>query len=447
MLGICDVERPVQDKLTLAMSVRESLEAILERLGRRADDERVYLKIYGDHARSAADAADARRRSGLVLGPLDGAIVSIKDLLDVAGEATTAGSVIFRDHAPAERDAVVVRRLRQAGAVILGKTNMVEFAFSGIGLNPHFGTPGNATDPDRIPGGSSSGAGVAVAEGTSDISIGSDTGGSVRIPAAFNGVVGFKPTARRIPLGGAFPLSYSLDSLGPLARTVSDCAAADAVMAGEELLPLMPLPIQMLRVGVPRGRLFAQTETLVGNAFEESLYKLSAAGACIVECDLEDLLEQMAEATSGASIASVEAAAIHAEWIEARGDKIDPRVQKWIALRRSVSAPSYIRMMRKRNELVTAMDTRLSQLDALVLPTTAITAPLMAPLVADEKLYNKTDSLVLRNTTPGNQFDLTAISLPIPNTSRPVGLMLMARHGYDRLLLEIATSVESVLSS
>lgn len=447
MLDIADAERPIRKWLTLTMSVRDRLEAILERLNRRADDERVYLKIYGDAARSAADAADDRRRSGLTLGPLDGAIVSIKDLLDVAGEVTTAGSIIFRDHAPAERDAVVVRRLRQAGAVILGKTNMVEFAFSGIGLNPHFGTPGNATDPDRIPGGSSSGAGVAVAEETSDISIGSDTGGSVRIPAAFNGVVGFKPTARRVPLGGAFPLSYSLDSIGPLARTVSDCAAADAIMAGEEMLPLVPFPIQALRVGVPRGRLFAQIETLVGGAFEESLYKLSAAGAHIVECDLEDLLEQMAEATTGASIASVEAAAVHADWIETRGDKIDPRVQKWIALRRVVSAPSYIRMMRKRNELAAAMDKRLSPLDALALPTTAITAPLMAPLVADEKLYNKTDTLILRNTTPGNQFDLTAISLPIPNTPRPVGLMLMARHGHDRRLLEIAASVEGTLDA
>jgi Asp-tRNAAsn/Glu-tRNAGln amidotransferase A subunit and related amidases len=427
------------------MSARDRLEEVFERLEKRAADERVYLKVYRDAARAAADAADARRRSGITLGPLDGALVSIKDLLDVAGEPTLAGSRIFRDHTPAGEDADVVRRLRQAGAVIIGKTNMVEFAFSGIGLNPHFGTPGNAADPDRIPGGSSSGAGVAVAEGTSDISIGSDTGGSVRIPAAFNGVVGFKPTAQRVSLKGAFPLSYSLDSLGPLGRSVADCIVADAVMSGDTVLPPTPYPLSGLRVDVPRGRLFSQTEALVADAFEASLSRLSALGARIDDCNLEDLLEQMGEATSRASIASVEAAAIHADWIETRADEIDPRVQKWIALRRTVTAADYIRMMRKRSELMEAMDRRLASLDVLALPTVPIVAPLMAPLVADEKLYNRTDTLVLRNTTPINQFDLTAISLPIPNTPLPVGLMLIARRNQDRRLLEIALSVESAL--
>src|SRR3954471_23683870 len=221
-------------------ATRDRLEAILDRIARGQSGEHVFLKLYPEAARAAADAADARRQAGLSLGPLDGAIISIKDLFDVAGEVTTAGSKLRRDAAPASADAPVVTRLRRAGAVVIGKTNMVEFAFAGIGLNPHFGTPGNAADRSRIPGGSSSGAGVSVAEGTSDISIGSDTGGSVRIPAAFNGIVGFKPTAKRVPLEGAFPLSYSLDSIGPLARTVRDCAHADAVMAGEEPAPLLP---------------------------------------------------------------------------------------------------------------------------------------------------------------------------------------------------------------
>ncbi|MBZ6077748.1 amidase [Microvirga puerhi] len=428
-------------------NVRNRLEDILQRLKARASEERVYLTLYPESARAAADAADARRRCGISLGPLDGLIVSIKDLFDVAGETTTAGSIALRDHPPAQKDAMAVQRLRQAGAVILGKTNMVEFAFSGIGLNPHFGTPGNAIDSERIPGGSSSGAGVAVAEGTSDISIGSDTGGSVRIPAAFNGVVGFKPTARRIPLQGAFPLSYSLDSVGPLGRNVTDCAWADSVMAGEPIAPLSPIPLDALRIGVPRGRLFAQTEALVSDAFEESLQRLSRLGARIIDCDLEDLLEQMAEATATASIASVEASEIHADWIETRAEMIDPRVQKWIALRRNVPAHAYIRMMRKRTQLIAQMDKQLSAFDILALPTTAIPAPLTAPLVADEKLYNKTDTLILRNTTPVNQFDLTAISLPLPEVTRPVGLMLVARHGDDRRLLSIAKSVESALSS
>ncbi|MCB5174497.1 amidase [Microvirga lenta] len=426
-------------------SVRERLEEILARLNRRASEERVFLRIYDEVARIAADAADARRRAGLSLGPLDGAIVSIKDLFDVAGEATTAGSIVLKDAPPAQRDAAIVRRLRQAGAVIIGKTNMVEFAFSGLGLNPHYGTPGNAADPDRIPGGSSSGAGVSVAEGTSDISIGSDTGGSVRIPAALNGVVGFKPTARRVPLDGAFPLSPSLDSIGPLARNVQDCADADAIMAGEEPRTVKAFPLAGLRIGVPRGRLFDEQEPMVGDAFEASLQHLARAGARIVEHGIEDLLAAMAETTVHASIASIEAAEVHADWLDERAEMIDPRVRWWIARSGKVPAPVYIRMIRRRRALAAAMDERLASIDVLALPTTTISAPLTAPLLDNDKLYNHTDWLVLRNTMFGNQFDLTGISLPIQGHARPVGLMLVARHGHDHRLLDIAAGVEREL--
>jgi aspartyl-tRNA(Asn)/glutamyl-tRNA(Gln) amidotransferase subunit A len=427
-------------------TIRDKLENILARLAARAADERVFLRVYQEAARAAADAADARKRAGVSLGPLDGAIISIKDLFDVAGEATTAGSIVLRDAPPAKSDAAIVRRLRQAGAVIVAKTNMVEFAFSGLGLNPHYGTPGNAADPERIPGGSSSGAGVSVAEGTSEISIGSDTGGSVRIPAALNGVVGFKPTAHRVPLDGAFPLSPSLDSIGPLAASVQDCAFADAIMAGEEPRPLKPYPLEGLRIGIPRGRLFTESEPLVETAFEQTLSRLSQSGARIVDHDIEDLLQAMADTTVNASIASIEAAEIHADWLHARANEIDPRVQWWIARSGTVPAPVYIRMLRRRRALIEAMDERLSPVDVLALPTTAISAPLTAPLEADDKLYNRMDWLILRNTMFGNQFDLTGISLPIPGCERPVGLMLLARHGQDRRLLEIAASVERELA-
>lgn len=426
---------------------RDALEAILSRLEGRAGEERVFLRVYAQAARAAADAADARAGAGLRLGPLDGAIVSIKDLFDVAGEPTTAGSVLLRDAPPAARDATVVSRLRRAGAVIIGKTNMVEFAFSGVGLNPHYGTPGNAVDPSRIPGGSSSGAGVSVAEGTSRISIGSDTGGSVRIPAGFNGIVGFKPTTGRVPLDGAFPLSYTLDSIGPLARTVQDCADADAVMAGEEPQEVRPYPLAGLRVGVPRGRLFSETENAVADAFEHALGRLSEAGARVADHGIDDLLESMARATAPASIASIEAAEIHADWLADRAGECDPRVQGRIALSGAVAAPVYIRMIRQRNALVAAMDERLAALDVLALPTTAITAPPIAPLLTDDALYTKTNLLVLRNTIFGNQFDLTGISLPLPATPLPIGLMLLARRGHDRRLLQIAASVERLLSS
>jgi len=427
-------------------TIRDKLEAILARLAARAADERVFLRVYGDAARAAADAADARQQAGIALGPLDGTIVSIKDLFDVAGEPTLAGSTVLRDAPPATQDALIVRRLRRAGAVIVGKTNMVEFAFSGLGLNPHYGTPGNAVDPLRIPGGSSSGAGVSVAEGTSEISIGSDTGGSVRIPAALNGIVGFKPTARRVPLEGAFPLSPSLDSIGPLARTVQDCADADAIMAGEEVRAVTPYPLAGLRIGIPRGRLFAETEPMVEQAFEAMITRLSRAGAGIVDHGIEDLLAAMADTTVAASIASIEASEVHADWLEAKAAEIDPRVRWWIARSGTVPATVYIRMLRHRRALAAAMDERLAPMDVLALPTTAISAPLTGPLEADDKLYNRTDWLILRNTMFVNQFDLTAISLPLPGCERPVGLMLVARHGCDRRLLEIAAGLERLLA-
>ena len=315
-------------------SVRDRLDATLDRIEGGRSGKHVFMKLYPEAARAAADAADARKRAGITLGPLDGALVSIKDLFDVAGEPTTAGSKLRRDAAPAAADAPVVVRLRRAGAVILGKTNMVEFAFGGIGLNPHHGTPGSAADPSRVPGGSTSGGAVSVGEGTSDITIGSDTGGSTRIPAAFNGVVGFKPTARRVPLEGAFPLSYALDSIGPLARTVQQCADADAVMAGEEPRPLGQRALAGLRIGVPRGRLFEDTDAVVAGAFEASLGRLSAAGARVAEHDIEDLLAGLAEATAPASLAAVEAAEVHKDWLESRAAEFDPRVQTRIAPRR-----------------------------------------------------------------------------------------------------------------
>src|SRR5580693_5911115 len=234
-------------------SCRDRLEQALSRIADpKGEGARVCLTVYTEAARAAADAADGRAALGVSLGPLDGAIVSIKDLFDVAGEPTRAGSKILAEEArPAAADAAIVTRLRAAGAVIIAKTNMTEFAFSGIGANPHFGTPGNPRDRKRVPGGSSAGAPIAVADGMCDIAIGTDTGGSVRIPAALCGLVGFKPSRRRVPADGAFPLSKTLDSVGPIAKSVADCAKADAVMAGEEFAP--PVALAGLRFGIAEG--------------------------------------------------------------------------------------------------------------------------------------------------------------------------------------------------
>ncbi|MGP2493908.1 amidase [Mesorhizobium sp. PUT5] len=429
-------------------SSRDRLEDILSRLEARGGQERVFTRLYPDAARAAADAADARLKAGVTLGPLDGRIVSIKDLFDVAGEPTAAGSLLRASVAPAANDAAVVARLRRAGAVVLGKTVMTEFAFTAIGDNPHFGTPPNAADASRIPGGSSSGAGVSVAESTSEIAIGSDTGGSVRIPAALNGTAGFKPTARRVPLAGAFPLSPSLDSIGPLARSVADCAAADAVMAGEEWPGLQPLPLAGLRVGVPRGRLFEHVEDAVGDGFERCLSAIGQAGAHLAEARIDDLLGEMRAVTRPASIAALEGAEVHSGWLEEGAPAaVDTHVSGPLARAAAVPAPVYIRALRRRAELAAAMDERLAGFDVLALPTVPMLAPRIAELTADEALRNRTEGLLLRNTQVANQFDLCAISLPMPDMALPAGLMLVARNGHDRRLLAVAASVEARLTA
>lgn len=424
---------------------RDHLEQILDRLDARRDNEKAYVKLYAESARIEADAADRRRLIGATLGPLDGKIVSIKDLFDVTGEPTLAGSIIKRTAAAPQQDAVVVQRLRAAGAVIVGKTHMTEFAFTAVGLNPHYPVPGNATDESLIPGGSSSGAAVAVAEGTCDIAIGSDTGGSVRIPAALNGLVGFKPTARRVSLDGAFPLAPSLDSIGPLAYTVSDCAAADAIMAGELPTALAPRPIAGLRIGVPRGELLSGLSAEIAEALAASLDRLAAAGTVLVDCSIDDLIDRLREATAIGSIAGLEASRLHADWLSDQDAPVDVRVSS--TLRRRILTPQaeLDALLETRAGLASAMDERLSAYDLIVLPTTPIAAVPIASVEADKAEYDRVEGLLLRNCQVANQFDLTAITLPMPRLTRPAGLMLMSRNGTDRTLLAISASVEALL--
>ncbi len=263
----------------MSTSSRDRLEQALARIADPSGEgARSCLTVYADTARKAADAADARKSAGKSHGPLDGVVITIKDLFDVAGEVTRAGSKVLAARGrPATSDAAVVTRLRAAGAVIAAKTNMTEFAFSGVGYNPHFGTPGNPADRARIPGGSSSGGAVAVADGIGAIAIGTDTGGSTRIPAALCGIVGFKPTAKRVPTTGAYPLSYTLDSIGPMANSVADCALADAVMAGETPQPVEPVGLDNVKIGLAQGLVLDRMDDIVAPAFAQAIGKLKTA--------------------------------------------------------------------------------------------------------------------------------------------------------------------------
>ncbi|HEY6048108.1 MAG TPA: amidase [Sphingomicrobium sp.] len=427
-------------------SVRDRLEQALQRISDPAGEgARACLTVYAESALAAADAADERRRSGASLGPLDGVIASIKDLFDVAGEPTRAGSTVLADARPASADAPVVTRLKRAGAVVVAKTNMSEFAFTGVGANPHYGTPGNPADRSRVPGGSSSGAAVAAANGMCEIAIGTDTGGSVRIPAALCGLVAFKPTKSRVPTEGAFPLSPTLDSVGPIAQTVAACAKADAILAGEAPWEIEPVSLSGLRFGVPQGLPLKELDESVATGFADALDRLGRNGVALSE-ELYDLFDDMQRVNRIGTIATVEAYRDHRPRIAERGADYDPIVRDRILLGQAASAEDYAAILRERTALVEAMDARLAGLDGLVLPTTPIVAPTLAD-VSTEEGFQHANRLLLRNTAIGNFFDLTAISLPLPGTELPVGLMLMARRGSDRRLLNIAAAIERMLAA
>ena len=429
-------------------SASDRLEAALGRIDDpKGEGARACLTVYRDQAKAAAHAADARAKAGVSLGPVDGTIVSIKDLFDVAGEVTRVGSKVFAEEGkPAAADALVVRRLRAGGAIIVAKTNMSEFAYTGIGANPHFGTPGNPADRKRVPGGSSSGAAVAAADGMCEIAIGTDTGGSCRIPGALCGVVGYKPSRQRIPTNGAFPLSYIIDSIGSIARSVEACARADAVMANETYVPLEPVPLAGLRIGVAEGYPLENLDETVDLKFSDAVARLKKAGARLSKEKLS-LLDEMAQVNSKGGVQPAEAFAIHRDLLSRRADAIDPNVRVRLERARDISAADYIDMVRERARLIRMMDIRIADVDALAWPTTPMVAPTMQEVTAPAEFARK-NAMLLRNTVIVNFFDLCAISVPIPRGSGlPAGFMLVARNGQDQCLFRIAAAVERLFAA
>jgi aspartyl-tRNA(Asn)/glutamyl-tRNA(Gln) amidotransferase subunit A len=435
--------------LAAGMSSRSLVEECLGRiLDPAGEGQRVFIKVRVDLARADADHIDLLRRRGAVPSRFAGIPVSVKDLFDMAGEVTTAGSVALRDAPAATRDAPAVARIRAAGFIPVGRTNMTEFAYSGVGLNPHYDTPRNPHDraTGRIPGGSSSGAAVSVADGMAVAALGTDTGGSCRIPAAVCGVVGYKPTARRIPTHGVLPLSFTLDSVGPLAPTVACCARLDAVMAGEEPDDVAAFPVDGLRLAAPQTIVLDGLDAAVAGAYAEALSGLAKAGAKIVDLPLAEL-DDVAALNRRGGFAASQAYAWHRDLIAAKGALYDPRVLRRLMKGGDQDAAHYIDLLHGRADVIRRVAAISGHYDALIMPTVPIVAPPIAALAADEQQFHAVNLAMLRNPSLFNMLDRCAISIPCHRRGdAPVGLMLVGEHGADRRLFAIAAAVEAVVS-
>ena len=427
---------------------RRLTEQALARIADPAGEgKRAFLKVYAEAALAEADFSDRLRKAGVRRSPVDGLPVSLKDLFDVAGDLTRAGSRIMEKNPPATADAVAVARLRAAGAVFVGRTNMVEFAFGTTGINPHYGTPKNPWDrkTGRIPGGSSSGAAVAQADGMCVMALGSDTRGSVRIPAAFCGVTGFKPTTRRVPREGAFPLSTTLDSVGPLANSVACCAVYDAVLAGEPPEPLSELPAKGLRLLVPKTEVRDGLDPEVASAFSAALEKLSRAGASIAEKPVP-AFDRQGEYFKGGGFAGAEAYAIHRN-NAGRLAEYDPRVAKRVLLGKDLSAADYVDFGRLRTEFQREIEAVVAPFDAFLLPTNPCIAPPIAEVDATDDAYFRWNMRILRIVGLVNFLDGCAASLPChASGTAPVGLMVCGPAMSDRRILAVAAAVEQALA-
>jgi aspartyl-tRNA(Asn)/glutamyl-tRNA(Gln) amidotransferase subunit A len=428
-------------------SARKLVEECLARIADSSGEgERTFIHVDKEAAIEAADAMDRLRKAHAAPSPFAGIPVSIKDLFDIKGQVTRAGSRALEDSAPADADAPVVARLRRAGFIVIGRTNMTEFAYSGMGINPHYGTPKGAWNRGvgHVPGGSSSGAAVSVADGMAHGALGTDTGGSCRIPAAFNGIVGFKPTQRRVPLDGGVPLSFTLDSFGPLARSVGCCAILDAVLADEPVQPSQPRPIKGMRLAVPTTIALDDLDDAVAKTFERALETLSRQGALIERIEVPEFLDVGVMNAKG-GFAAAESYAWHRFLIVSSGDVYDPRVYGRILRGEGISAADYIDLLNARRSFIARTEQRIAPYDALVLPTTSNTPPRIADL-ADDKAFTTENLRALRNCTLINMLDGCAISLPAHREGEvPVGLMLAAAGGSDRRIFELAAAMEDVI--
>ena len=439
-------------QLATALSVgkltsRELVEGCLHNIqARDGEGSRTFLKVHAQPARDSADQCDAARHRGSPLARYAGIPMSVKDLFDLAGEVTTAGSIVLKDAEPAVRDAEGVARLKGAGFIVIGRTNMTEFAYSGLGLNPHYGTPRNPWNRSavRIPGGSSSGAAVSITDAMAYAAVGTDTGGSCRIPAAMCGIVGFKPTAERVPMAGAYPLSRTLDSIGPIANSVECCRILDAALCGEADPELQRPAMRELRLGVLCSYVTDDMAVEVATAFSQALQRLARAGAILEEFALPELGELPGINRNG-GFAAVESFHLHRDQIAAHDSQYDPRVLSRILRGREQGAEDERELHRRRADLIQRIRPRIEAFDALLMPTVPLPAPPMSELLTDSAYYS-VNALVLRNPSVVNFLDGCAISLPCHEPGNaPVGLSVFGLRNTDHRILAVAAAIEDVL--
>ncbi|CAN7166203.1 amidase [Pararhizobium sp. LjRoot235] len=413
-------------------------------------DQAIFTALLGERALAEAKASNERIRSGRSLGLLDGIPVAWKDLFDTKGSVTTAGSAVLVDGAPARADAVVVKALASAGMVSVGRTNLSEFAFSGLGINPHYGTAHNAASRDvpRIPGGSSAGSGVAVAAGLVPVAIGTDTGGSIRIPAALNGIVGYKATRGRYSMQGVFPLAKSLDSLGPLCRTVLDAIWIDAAMRGRTAPDVSRTDLSDLKLVIPETVVFDDAETAVVAAFEAAIVRLEKAGARIARRAFPVFAEIFGLAARHGALVTAEAYALHKERLQgADAERMDQRVVARTRLGEKIGMTDYVAILDARQRLIAALADALEPGELMAHPTLPHVAPPIAPLLADDDLFFKANGKTLRNTSIGNFLDGCGVSIPCGtgDAGMPVGFLLSGQRNEDERMLSAALSAEAVI--
>ncbi len=413
------------------------------------DDPALFIRKTRDRAMAEARAARERLRAGNPASLLDGVPLAWKDLFDLKGTVTTAGSQVLRNAAPATQDAALVQAAMRAGLVTVGAVNMTEFAYSGIGLNPHYGTPRNPRDPKvaRSPGGSSSGSGAVVAAGIVPLSMGTDTGGSIRIPASFNGVVGYKTSTGHYPLDGVFPLSPTMDTLGPIANTVEDCVLVDAALRGLFTPRARAADLSALECVIPDAVMFEDLDPAVAQAFDATLRRLEQAGARLRRLSLPELRETAEVISALGPLASVEAAIVHADRLDTPQEaQIDPRGVRRSRMADQMSAVDLARLLAHRKRLLAAVADRIGT-SFLMCPTTPSVAMPIAPLEADVDEFFRHNFRTLRNTALGNFLDWCGLSIPNGTApdGMPTGLMICAMHGRDTALLSAGLTFETLV--